>query len=902
MRSAEIRQSFLDFFKSKGHTVVPSASLLPSAPNLLFTNAGMNPFVPCFLGEQTSPAVRVANTQKCLRAGGKHNDLEGVGFDAFHHTFFEMLGNWSFGDYFKREAIAWAWELLTSVWPFPANRLYATVYRPEKGEPACFDQEAYDRWKAIFENAGLDPQKHIQFGNKKDNFWMMGETGPCGPCSEIHIDLTPEGDSQGRLVNQDSPWCIEIWNLVFIQCNAQDDGSFTPLPTFHIDTGMGFERVAGILATTQGFQSFSRPPSNYDSDLFTDMFAVLTEVSGHSYQGTLPENLKKSQSRATPSDIEEKDCAFRILADHSRALALCIADGIFPGNEGRNYVLRRILRRALLFGRRLALPSGFFKKLTQPLIEKLGPVFSELKQQQEVIQNVIQSEEQAFERTLERGLQLIDKISSNITGKQAFTLYDTYGFPIDLTQLIARRRGLQVDLKGFQQAMQAQRLQTQAAQKKAAIRVVTQQTQASPTQFVGFEQDRLTDCNSTVTHCVSQGEKTFAVFDKTPFYAEGGGQIGDSGKGVLANGQTFRISDTLRDPQGQFLHQIEKDGSQPLPVGEQVRLSVDVERRQSLQQHHSATHIVHWALREVLGIHVRQAGSLVTPQRLRFDFTHYEALSPQQTDRIESLANQRILENATVSCYEVSFDQKPANCIAFFGEKYGGIVRVVDIGGYSLELCGGTHVRATGEIGLCAVVSETAIAAGVRRIEAVAGKSALALFATYRGLAQSLAERLSCPLQELETGLDSLLAEQAALLQKLEQLQQKGIAAQTEDLVAQAVEQAGLRWVVAQVRVDTPATLRSLAVTILKKIQCGVVILGSHFENKTIVLALCSQEGIKAGYRAGDLIQTLTHELGGKGGGKADFAMGGASAIAPLAAVLKRYPHCLTGVCSETRP
>ncbi|MEM7673849.1 MAG: alanine--tRNA ligase, partial [Verrucomicrobiota bacterium] len=439
MTSAEIRQSFLDFFASKQHRIVPSASLMPDAPNLLFTNAGMNQFVPYFLGERNAAYSRAVDTQKCIRAGGKHNDLDDVGFDAYHHTFFEMLGNWSFGDYFKKEAINWAWELITKVWKFPKERLYATVYKPGPGDPSEFDQEAYDHWKAIFEREGLDPDQHIVNGNKQDNFWMMGDTGPCGPCSEIHMDLTPAGDTRGSLVNEDSPWCIEIWNLVFIQFNAGEDGNFTPLPSKHVDTGMGFERVAGILSTTRGFTDFSSPPSNYESDLFQDIFTSISKLCDARYSGTLPDpGVELTQE-------EKIDFSFRAIADHIRTLSFSIADGILPGNEGRNYVLRRILRRAVLFGKKLGLPDGFFAHLADPLIDKMGPHFPELEAQRSVIKKVIAAEENTFDKTIDRGLQLLNGVfskasddSKTISGEDAFTLYDTYGFPIDLTELLAR--------------------------------------------------------------------------------------------------------------------------------------------------------------------------------------------------------------------------------------------------------------------------------------------------------------------------------------------------------------------------------------------------------------------------------------------------------------------------------
>ena len=525
MNSANVRQSFLDFFEAKQHTIVPSASIMPSSPNLLFTNAGMNPFVPYFLGEREPPYVRAADTQKCIRAGGKHNDLEDVGFDTYHHTFFEMLGNWSFGDYFKKEAIEWGWELITKVWGFPANRLYATVYNPSEGDPAEFDQEAYDFWAAIFKAEGLDPSIHIINGNKKDNFWMMGETGPCGPCSEIHIDLTPAGDTEGALVNADSPWCIEIWNLVFIQFNANEDGTFSNLSACHVDTGMGLERVAGIVATTKNFTDFSNPPSNYNSDLFSPIFEHLSANCDHTYSYTMPKD------RDNMTLLEQHDCAFRVIADHIRTLAFSIADGIIPGNEGRNYVLRRILRRAVMFGKRLNLDEGFLSNLVPVIVRIMSDSFPELHKQETIITKVIASEEAAFNKTIDRGLQLFETLAAkgSITGHEAFTLYDTYGFPLDLTELLGRERKLVIDIEGFETCMEEQRQRGRAAQKKQVIRV-QDRTEGEPTKFVGFDRDNLQDCDVIIKQvAVEEDGSIWATLDQTPFYPEMGGQVSDIG-------------------------------------------------------------------------------------------------------------------------------------------------------------------------------------------------------------------------------------------------------------------------------------------------------------------------------------------------------------------------------------
>ena len=778
MHSSEVRQTFLDFFADKGHTILPSASLLPSAPNLLFTNAGMNPFVPYFLGERSAPYPSVADTQKCIRAGGKHNDLEDVGLDTYHHTLFEMLGNWSFADYFKQEAIHWAWELLTQVWGFPKERLYATIYQPGKDDPAEFDHEAHKVWDEVFTKENLDPSQHIIPCGKKDNFWMMGDTGPCGPCSEIHIDLTEKGDTRGALVNADSPLCIEIWNLVFIQFNAEPGGSYSPLSAQYVDTGMGLERVAGIIASTQNFSDYSLPPSNYASDLFTDLFNFLSERSGHRYQATLPQN--PEQLKVT----ERKDCAFRILADHIRALSCSIADGILPGNEGRHYVLRRILRRAVLWAKRVDLPPGSFAELSQPLIDQLGTIFPELETQRSLIRKVLLNEEAAFERTLERGLQLFDKFAdqqgSSLSGQSAFTLYDTYGFPLDLTQLIARERKMDVDTKGFEQAMEQQRTRARSSQKKSIVSV-----QSSPTEddlpigdFVGYEPEQWEGFETTLNAIIpADKEHAFLLFAQTPFYAEMGGQVGDTGKVTLGS-QTFAIIDTLKDDGQRHLHKVPLNGisfasfNQENKKGQKAQLTLDSCRRRKIQRHHTGTHILHWALRKILGTHIHQAGSHVNAQQLRFDFSHFEALSPEQLQQVESLANQRILSNAPIRWYETAFDDKPENCLAFFGEKYGNRVRIVDIESWSVELCGGTHAKATGELGMLRITHESAIAAGVRRIEALVGESAYEqTYANTQDL-QALCRRLSCKPQELENRLLALIEQNKELENKLRSLQQ----------------------------------------------------------------------------------------------------------------------------------
>ncbi|HWZ94355.1 MAG TPA: alanine--tRNA ligase [Opitutaceae bacterium] len=956
MTSAEIRQSFLDFFAAHGHTIVPSSSLLPDSPGLLFTNAGMNQFVPIFLGDRKPDVsrwagvkpnqdTRAADTQKCIRAGGKHNDLEDVGFDTYHHTLFEMLGNWSFGDYFKKDSLTLGWELLTKVWGMPPKRLFATVYSPDKakGDPSDFDQEAHDIWADIFTKAGLDPAVHIVNGNKKDNFWMMGDTGPCGPCSEIHFNLLPDDhETEGRkLVNASSPRCIEIWNHVFIQFNANADGTFSPLTAKHVDTGMGFERVAGIHATTNGFKDFSKDPSNYNADVFAPLFKKIAELSGKTYRGTVP------TTREGLGQQEKIDVAFRVLADHARCVSCAIADSILPGNDGRNYVVRRILRRGILYGQKLELEPGFFSQLVTPVVESLGPVFPELRQLQDVVRRVIRGEEDSFGRTLERGLvfygkNMIDlaanfaakivpdekaayhstlatglrlglersaeiysiklanpesarqhlqalRQSFKIPGSLAFVLYDTYGFPLDMTQLLAAESGLTVDVAEFEHLMDQQRDRAKAAQKKAVVVAATQGSEPIdliPSKFLGYAQ---TNASAQLIDVITTGDDTFLVFDQTPFYAEMGGQAGDTGT-VQINGEFVRISDCVKDKAGRHLHRTDSSfviGDSSFARGAKAELEVEVSRRRAISRHHSATHLLHWALRKVLGPHVRQAGTRKTPDRLRFDFSHFEAVTPAQLLEIEQLVNERVIDNAKVLAYETEFDKKPEDTLAFFGDKYGKVVRVVDIGGYSRELCGGTHVATTGEIGLVKILAESAIAAGTRRIEAVAGQAAIDFIAAREAMLLAVSAQLSAGPTDIVKKLDSILGYQKELEKKLKGFEQKASAGLSDELAGQATTRDGLKFVSAAVTADSPESLRSLGAQILAKLGEGVVVLGAPFGDKATVVAFCSPAAITAGHQAGKLVNELSQKLGGKGGGKPDFAMGGGRDVAKLAEVLK---------------
>ncbi|MBL9217757.1 MAG: alanine--tRNA ligase [Opitutaceae bacterium] len=887
MTSAQIRQSFLDFFKSKQHAIVPSSSLMPTAPNLLFTNAGMNQFVPYFLGDQAAPWKRVADTQKCIRAGGKHNDLEDVGFDTYHHTMFEMLGNWSFGDYFKKESIQWGWELLTKVWGIPPKRLFATIYNPDKskGDPADRDEEACAIWAEIFKKEGLDPAVHIVNGNKKDNFWMMGDTGPCGPCSEIHFNLLPSDDeAEGRkLVNSSSPRCIEIWNHVFIQFNANADGTFAPLAAKHVDTGMGFERVAGIHATTKGFKDFSAEPSNYNADVFQPTFDKIAALSGQAYTGTVPE------TRSLLNKQETLDVTFRVLADHARCVSCAIADGILPGNEGRNYVIRRILRRGIMYGQKnLGLKTGDFSALVAPVIESLGDVFPELKTQRVMVEKAIRAEEESFGRTLDKGLQIFNKSAAagSITGAAAFELYDTYGFPLDMTQLLATERGLSVDSAGFETEMEKQRERGRAARKTDVIVAATEgEATAEATKFTGYEIDAAHATHAKLVDVVKTEKDTYLVFDQTPFYGEMGGQVGDTGH-ALINGAKVDILDTVKDKSGRHLHKVAKDT--PVAAGAAAALQIDFNRRRAINRHHSAAHLIHWALRKVLGTHVRQFGTHKTPDRLRFDFTHFEQLTHAQLREVEQMVNEKVIDNAKVVSAEIEYAKKPDDVLAFFGDKYGKFVRLVDIGGYSKELCGGTHVTTTGEIGLIKITAEMAIAAGTRRIEAAAGQAALNFVVHEEEALKAVNARLGAGPHDVAAKLESVLNHQKELEKKLKAFEAKASAGLAEELSTTAVAKDGLKWVSAIVTADNTDALRSLGSQVLHKVGAGAVVqLGAVMDGKVSLVAYCSPEAIKVGQAAGKLIGALATKLGGKGGGKPDYAQGGGGDASRLADALK---------------
>jgi alanyl-tRNA synthetase len=979
MTSAQIRQSFLDFFREKKHTIVPSSPLLPDAPNLLFTNAGMNQFVPIFLGQQKpswKPA-RVADTQKCIRAGGKHNDLEDVGLDTYHHTFFEMLGNWSFGDYFKKEAIEWAWELVVNRWKFPAQRLYATVYKPGPGEPSEFDQEAYDHWARLFQEADLDPKIHVVSSGKADNFWMMGDTGPCGPCSEMHVDLTPDGDTCGSLVNKDDPRCIEIWNLVFIQFNANPDGSFAPLPQRHVDTGMGFERVTAIIQGTKSLTDFSGTISNYETDIFLPIFDELEKVSGKKYGSTLPDRSQPS-TNASPARTNPQlsvDIAFRVIADHIRAVSFAIADGIQPSNTGRNYVVRRILRRAAIKGLDLGFHDPFLFKLVDMLAATMGDVFPEIRSKQKIIVETIRSEEESFDETLDKGLQLLDKATIDaiitqamatpaiekirvktstregfftrmsgapateifaetnngplfdklfearpaISGRDAFELYDTYGFPIDVTELIARERGLGVDKSGFNLLMEQQRERARKAQRKSVIEVHDEYD--TPTKFVGY--DHVESAATLLGVLGDSKRRQFAVFDISPFYAEMGGQVGDQGHAHL-EGRTLRIKNTFKRGDT-FLHQLDVPD---FPIftnlgGEAASLKVDVPRRRAIERHHTVTHLLHWALHEIVSKDATQKGSYVGPEKLTFDFSS-AALTPQQKRDVEKLVNEKIAENAPVSPTEIPYDEarKRRDIQQFFDEKYGDKVRVVQIGGepeklngYSMELCGGTHVRSTSEIGAFRIVKEEAIAAGTRRIEAVAGDAARVWAREEAARQQERFETFSRKKTDLaplplftDTVQTAELLKQvdarSAQLEKLEvdvreweKKHAKQAEADTRSRGSQiandlALSKVGQKICVAGVPDADAKLLQAVADALKQKFDGPIVLAGAKGGNVALVAVV--PKPLTSKFQANKIIQQIAPIVGGKGGGRPESAQGGGTDADKIDKALAEAKRLLT--------
>lgn len=879
MTSSEIRQHFLDFFRSKDHLIVPSAPLVAkNDPTLMFNNSGMAQFKDFFLGNGTPPAKRVADTQKCLRVSGKHNDLEDVGFDTYHHTMFEMLGNWSFGDYFKKEAIAWAWELLTEVYKLPKDRLYVSVFQGDQKDNVPFDQEAWDIWKAI---VGED---RIILGNKKDNFWEMGDTGPCGPCSEIHIDLrSPEevAAKPGKeLVNADHPQVVEIWNNVFMQFNRKADGSLEPLPARHVDTGMGFERLCMAI---QGKQS------NYDTDVFTGTIAVIEELSGKKYGGT---------------PREYADVAMRVIADHIRAVAFAIADGLVPSNAKAGYVIRRILRRAVRYGYSyLGFTEPFMTKLVPVLAKQFDGVFPELIAQQDFVATVIREEEAAFLRTLENGLKLLDKITAELTeknetvinGETVFELNDTFGFPVDLTALIAREKGFKIDEEGYQTALQAQKQRSRKDAASSAGDWVELVDDNDGISFVGYDQ---TEADS---HLIKyrkvqnkQGTQYQLVIDPTPFYAESGGQIGDTGTLTLTIGheqKVINIIDTKKENDLSILISSDKDLDDVLQQATAVKANVDAHRRTLTSSNHSATHLLHAALRDVLGTHVAQKGSYVGPDALRFDFSHFAKVTDEQLAEVETIVNNKIRENiALEERRNVPIDQaKAMGAMALFGEKYGDFVRMIIFDpSYSVELCGGTHVPATGQIGLFKFTSEGSVSTGVRRVEAVTSERALAMLNEQQAILDQLKELLKAP-KDIVKAVESLIQERSQLQKKIEAFENEQVQLLKEQLLSKVSTTNGHSIIVERVSVPSADALKQLAYDLKAKVDNLGLVLGADINGKPQLAVMLPDTLIQGkGLHAGQMVKELAREIKGGGGGQPFFATAGGSDASGLDAALAK--------------
>ncbi|NUU01903.1 alanine--tRNA ligase [Herbaspirillum robiniae] len=864
MNSAEIRDKFLKFFESKGHTVVRSSSLVPgNDPTLLFTNSGMVQFKDVFLGSDKRNYVRAASVQRCLRAGGKHNDLENVGYTARHHTFFEMLGNWSFGDYFKRESLKWAWELLTKVYGLPADKLWATVYQT--------DDEAYDIWT---KEIGLPPERVVRIGDNKgapyasDNFWQMAETGPCGPCSEIFYDHGPEiwGGPPGS-PEQDGDRYIEIWNNVFMQFDRQLDPAtgeytLTPLPAPCVDTGMGLERLAAILQHVH---------SNYEIDLFQALIKAAARETG---------------------ETDLSNASLRVIADHIRATSFLIVDGVIPGNEGRGYVLRRIIRRALRHGHKLGQTKPFFYKLVKDLVEQMGAAYPELPEAAQRVEMVLKQEEERFGETLEHGMKILEAALAANTGKldgeTAFTLYDTYGFPLDLTADICRERNVELDEAGFGAAMERQKNAARAAGKfkmAAAIEYT-----GDKTKFVGYEAlaqqakvVALYVAGSPVQK-IDAGQDAIVVLDTTPFYAESGGQSGDAGA-LEASGGLFAVADTQKIQADVFGHhgQLIK-GS--LAVGDTVQAKVDADQRARTMRNHSATHLMHKALREVLGVHVSQKGSLVDADKTRFDFSHNAPMSAEEIRRVEEIVNREVLANVATGAKLMGYDDAiAAGAMALFGEKYGDEVRVLSIG-TSTELCGGTHVERTGDIGLFKIVSEGGVAAGIRRVEAVTGEGALALVQSLSSRVAEAAAALKTQPEELLPRIGQVQDQVRALEKELAALKSKLAASQGDELVTQAVDIKGIKVLAATLEGADVATLRETMDKLKDKLKSAAIVLASVKDGKVSLIAGVTADATGK-VKAGELVNFVAQQVGGKGGGRPDMAQAGGTEPAGLPDALK---------------
>jgi alanyl-tRNA synthetase len=869
MTSREIREAFLRFFERHGHTRVASSSLIPQGdPTLLFANAGMNQFKKTFLGEEARPYTRAASCQKCVRAGGKHNDLENVGFTARHHTFFEMLGNFSFGDYFKEGAIEMAWELLTRDYKLPPERLWATVYHE--------DEEAARLWEKI---AGLPRERIVGLG-EKDNFWAMGDTGPCGPCSEILLD---QGEAMACGPDCGIGKCecdryLEIWNNVFMQFNRAQDGALNPLPKPSIDTGMGLERLCAVI---QGVKS------NFDTDLLRPIIARVEELSGRAYGREAQENV-----------------AFRVIADHARATTFLIADGVLPSNEGRGYVLRRIMRRALRFGRILNLKTPFLPKVSEKVVELMGEVYPELPGARAILAQVVTNEEERFADTLDHGLKLLAeeleamkaKKREVLPGEVAFKLYDTYGFPLDLVQDALKEEGLGLDLEGFEAHMRRQREASRQSWRgglgEEVPPVYQELAEWEPTKFLGYETLK---ADSTIlalirhdTHGTqaAAGEEVEVITGATPFYGETGGQVGDSGW-ITGPGYKLKVTNTQRLPNDLMVHQgVVEEGV--VKVNDPAVLSVDAERRRQIERHHTATHILQAVLQKHLGDHVKQSGSLVAPERLRFDFTHFQAISAQELEQIEHDLNAAIAENIAMETKRMALAQAlESGTMALFEEKYGDEVRVVAIPGLSRELCGGTHVSRTGDLGLCKITSEASVAAGIRRLEAVCGPAAIHLMQEMTRELDQAAGLLKGSRGDLLGRLEKLLKRQKELEKEVEALKGRLASAQAKDLLEEVRDIDGVKVLALEVQAADPKSLREYAVKFQDRLKSGIVVLGSAAAEKAMLIAMVSKDLTKR-FPAGEIIRELAPVVGGSGGGKPDMAQAGGPDKAKIPAALKQ--------------
>ena len=870
MTANEIRQQFIDFFISKGHTFVPSAPVIPqNDPTLLFTNAGMNQFKDIFLGKGKREYTRAVNSQKCIRVSGKHNDLEEVGRDTYHHTFFEMLGNWSFGDYYKKEAISWAWELLTEIWKLPKDKLYATVHHS--------DDEAEKLWKEVTD---IDPEHVLRFGDK-DNFWEMGPTGPCGPSSEIHIDLGEDFcDKKGQEhvcgVNGECGRYIELWNLVFIQYNRDEEGTLHPLPARHVDTGAGFERLVAVL---QGKRS------NYDTDVFMPILQRIGELCGQDYHTT------------------KEQMAFRVIADHVRMLTFAIADGGLPSNEGRGYVMRRILRRAARYGRKLNLHEPFMYKIVPRVVEIMGDVYPEIRERMEHVQAVIKAEEEHFNRTLDRGLEIFEKIKEEIRskgetvipGEAVFRLYDTYGFPVDLTRILAEENGLTLDMAGFEKMMEEQRERARAASK--FVMTDTDQSdwtvlnEGPDSEFVGYDELRVE--TRLMRYRITENEIR-VILEKTPFYAESGGQVGDKGT-IRGEGFELQVTDTQKD--GNHIVHICAPLPDFAPKKDTVIAEVVHSARRNTQKNHTATHLLHAALRQVLGTHVTQAGSLVEPDRLRFDFTHYEKVTPQQLQEIERIVNRKIQENIPLEITLKKFDEaKQQGAMALFGEKYGEVVRTIKIGDFSYELCGGTHVKATGEIGVFIILSESGIASGVRRIEAITGERAVQFVQKQKEVLQTLSTLLNASAEELPPKVEQLLTERRQLEKELQKAQADALQSGVDEWVKQAEDINGIRVIIRELKNVDGNQLKSLGDRIREKGQKIAALLIAENNGKLNLVCVVSDDLIKEKHlHAGNIVREVARQVGGGGGGRPHLATAGGKDVANKDKAVQLFKELVAG-------